>query len=121
MKTPRKYTKTEQRILHALYRLQSRGLMETGHLGTFERLSQETLASRSALLSTCQRLVKQGKLVRQKINAADRKQWGRRWPVGYARRQAHFSLSPAMMAAMEAREFEREQLDDNRVIDSRSI
>jgi hypothetical protein len=119
-KKPRE-TKTEQRILQVLYRLQSRGSMESGILGTYERLMQETLVSRSSLLNTCQRLVKQGKLVRQKVNAADRKQWGRRWPVGYARRQAHFSLSPAMMAAMESRDFEREQLDDNRVIDSRSI
>jgi hypothetical protein len=55
------------------------------------------------------------------VNASDRKQWGRRWPVGYARRQAHFFLAPTMMAAMEARDFEREQLDDNRVIYSRSI
>lgn len=99
-----KQTKTERRILQALYRLQSRGLMESGKLGTYDRLAEETMTSRSALLSTCQRLTKEGKIIRQKINAADRKQWGRLWPAGYARRQAHFSLSPTMMAAMESRD-----------------
>ena len=116
MSTTKKHTKTEQRVIQALYRLQSRGLMESGNLGTFDRLMQETLASRSALLTTCQRLVKDGTLVRHKVNAADRKRWGHRWPVGYARRQAHFSLSPTMMAAVEARDFEQEQLDDNRAM-----
>lgn len=103
-------TKTEQRVLQALYRLQSSGLRESGKLATYDRLVEETLASRSALLSTCQRMTKEGKIIRQKVNTTDRKRWGRRWPVGYAKRQAHFSLSPAMMAAMETRDYTSDRL-----------
>ena len=90
--------------------------MDSGNLGTFDRLMQETLASRSSLLNTCQRLVKEGILVRHKVNAADRKRWGRRWPVGYAKRQTYLCLSPAMMAVMEAREYDQEQLDDDEMV-----
>jgi len=112
MSTATKQTKTEQRVLQALYRLQCRGLMNSGNLATYEVLMRETLASRSALRSTCQRLVTEGKIIRQKINAADRKRWERQWPAGYARRQAHYTLSPAMMAAMEAADNLQESLDE---------
>jgi len=49
---------------------------------------------------TCQRLVRQGQIIREKINAVDRRKWGHRWPSGYARRQTHFSLSPEMFGLM---------------------
>jgi hypothetical protein len=114
MSTKRKHTKTEQRVIGALYRLQSQGNMESGTLGTYERLLHDTLASRSALLTTCQRLVRDGILVRQKVNAADRKRWGRRWPVDYPRRQAYFMLSPALMAVMEAEDEFLGDVDDLR-------
>lgn len=113
MSTTTKQTKTEQRVLKALYRLQSHGLMNSGNLATYEVLMRETLASRSALLSTCQRLVTEGKIVRRRINAADRKRWEPQWPADYARRQAHYTLSPAMMAAMEAADNLQEWLDED--------
>jgi hypothetical protein len=114
MSTTRKYRKTEQRVIRTLYRLQSQGSMESVTLGIYERLLHDTLASRSSLLGSCQRLVKEGTLVRHKVNAADRKRWGRRWPAGSAKRQAYFSLSPATMAAMEARDYREKSLDDDR-------
>jgi hypothetical protein len=49
-------TKTEQSILKALYDLQKLDNASSGKLGTYETLMEETLASRSALLSACQRL-----------------------------------------------------------------
>jgi hypothetical protein len=113
MSAATKQTKTEQRVLKALYRLQCNGLLNSGNLATYEVLMQETLASRSALLSTCQRLVTEGKIVRRRINAADRKRWEPQWPAGYARRQAHYTLSPAMMAAMEAADNLQEWLDED--------
>ena len=113
MSTTTKQTKTEQRVLKALYRLQSHGLMESGNLATYEWLMRETMASRSALLSTCQRLVTEGKIVRRRINAADRKRWGRQWPAEYARRQAHYTLSPTMMAAMESADDLHEWFDQD--------
>ena len=116
MNAMRKYTKTEQRIIRALYRLQSKGSLEAGTLGTYERLLLDTLGSRSALLGACQRLVKEGILIRHKVNAGDRKRWGKRWPTGYARRQAHFSLSPAMMAATEALDYDHGLLDEGRTM-----
>lgn len=113
MSTTTKQTKTEQRVLKALYRLQSHGLMNSSNLATYEVLMRETLASRSALLSTCQRLVTEGKIVRRRINAADRKRWERQWPAGYARRQAHYTLSPTVMAAMESADDLQEWLDED--------
>jgi DNA-binding Lrp family transcriptional regulator len=86
-------TNTEKRILRALYELQKLDDSESGKLGTYETLMEETLASRSALLSTCQRLTREGVIIRRKINSADRKRWDHCWPVGFARRQAHYSLS----------------------------
>lgn len=113
MSAATKQTKTEQRVLQALYRLQCRGLMNSGNLATYEVLMRETLASRSALLSTCQRLVTAGTIVRRRINATDRKRWEPQWPAGYARRQAHYTLSPVMMAAMEAADNLQEWLDED--------
>jgi hypothetical protein len=95
--------KTEQRVLSALYQLQTLGYLSSGRLGTYERLMQDTLASRSAFLSICQRLTREGKIASRKINAADRKRWGRQWPIGYERGQAHF-LSPGKLQMMEAKD-----------------
>ena len=105
-------TKTERRILRTLYRLRTHGDVDCFKLGTYETLMNETLCSRPALLSTCQRLVKEGKIIRRKVNALDRKQWERLWPVGFARRQAHFSLSPAMLQVLEADDDMQEWLDE---------
>lgn len=96
-----KQTKTETRVLRAIFRLQTDGLTDIGVLATYDRLMDETMASRSALLNACQKLVKGGKLLRRKVNAGDRARWERFWPSGFARRQAHFELSPAMLEAME--------------------
>ena len=95
-------TKTERRILQTLHRLQTHGDLDCGKLATYEALAEETLCSMPALLRTCQRMVQEGSIVRRKINAADRRRWERKWPVGYARRQAHFSLSLEMRRRMEA-------------------
>lgn len=113
MDDEKKRTKTERRVLQALYRLQTHGQMSAGKLGTYETLMRETLASRSALLSTCQRLAKEGAIIRGKINAANRKRWPRQWPVGYPKRQAHYILSPEMLAAMEAGEDLQDWLDED--------
>ena len=96
-----KGTKTERRILQCLYRLQTRA-DQGGQMGTYEWLMRETFASRPAILRTCQRLVREGKIIRRKINAGDRKRWERQWPLGFARRQAHFSLSLEMLGRVEA-------------------
>jgi hypothetical protein len=102
MNVVEKPTKTERRVLNALYRLQTNGYLSSGRLGTYERLMEETIASKAALLCTCQRLTREGKIIREKINARDRKRWARQWPVDYARRQTHFRLSQEMLAGLEA-------------------
>jgi hypothetical protein len=97
-------TKTEKRVLKALYELQKLDNSSSGKLGTYQTLLEETLASRSALLSTCQRLTREGVIIRRKINAADRRRWDDQWPVGFARRQAHYSLTLKMFRTMEVAE-----------------
>ena len=114
VKEATRQTKTERRILQTLYSLQTHGDMGHGKLATYEVLMAATICSRPALLMTCQRLVKEGKIVRRKINAADRKQWERQWPEGFARRQAHFALSPAMLREMEAEDDMQEWLAQER-------
>lgn len=106
-------TKTERRILQALYRLQTHGDLDCGRLGTYETLMHETLCSRPGLLRTCQQMVQEGKLVRKKINAADRRRWKRQWPDGHAQRQAHFTLSPEMMKLMEVEYDMQEWLEED--------
>jgi hypothetical protein len=107
-----KLTKTEQRVLRALYHLQREGLLELGVLATYDRLLAETMCSRAALLNACQRLVRHGKLIRCKVNAADRARWKHSWPPGFARRQTHFHLPPAMLETIEAEGFEASPNDD---------
>lgn len=104
MTVPAKETKTVRRILQTLYRLQINGDLDSGSLGTYERLANETLCSMPALLRACQHLVKQGRIVRRKVNGADRERWEDQWPDGYAKRQAHFTLSLDTCRSMEAAE-----------------
>jgi hypothetical protein len=102
-------TKTERRILQTLHRYQTHGDLECGRLATYEALADETLCSMPALLRTCQRMVQEGSIVRRKINAADRRRWEHQWRDGYARRQAHFSLSIESLRRMEAAQDDFEQ------------
>jgi len=74
--------------------------------GEAERLIKETISSRAALLQTCQRLVKDQKLIRRKVNASDRARREHSWALGFARRQAHFQLPAAMLEAIEAEGFQ---------------
>lgn len=112
MSATKRRTKTERRVLRALYELQKLGDSGSGKLGTYETLMEGTLASRSGLLATCQRLTKEGVIIRRKVNAADRKRWDHQWPVGFARRQAHYTLSLEMFRTMEAAEDDFEERFD---------